>query len=85
MKAICVQEVQKSAGFKHFIRAVVKKEKDQYVASTTGAQGSGILKSMVIANALIVMGENETRIKKGSQVTIQLLDDSLFQTESFRL
>ena len=84
-KAVCAQEVQKSAGFKHFIRAVVKKEKDQYVASTTGAQGSGILKSMVIANALIVMGENETRIKKGSQVTIQLLDDSLFQTESFRL
>jgi molybdopterin molybdotransferase len=84
-KAVCDQEVQKSAGFKHFIRAVVKKEKDQYIASTTGAQGSGILKSMVIANALIVMGENETRIKKGSQVIIQLLDDSLFQTESFRL
>ena len=84
-KAICVQEVQKSAGFKHFIRAVVKKEKDQYIASVTGDQGSGILKSMVIANALIVMGENETRIKKGEQVTIQLLDDSLSQTESFQL
>jgi len=84
-KAICAQEVQKSAGFKHFIRAIVKKEEDQYIASITGDQGSGILKSMVMANALIVMGENETRIKKGSQVTIQLLDDSLFQTESFRL
>jgi molybdopterin molybdotransferase len=84
-KAVCDQEVQKSAGFKHFIRAVVKKEKDQYIASTTGAQGSGILKSMVIANALIVMGENETRIKKGAVVTIQLLDDSLSQTEFFQL
>jgi molybdopterin molybdotransferase len=84
-KAVCAQEIQKSEGFKHFIRAVVKKEKDQYIASVTGDQGSGILKSMVMANALIVMGENETRIKKGAQVTIQLLDDSLFQTESFRL
>ena len=84
-KAVCAQEVQKSAGFKHFIRAVVKKEKDQYIASVTGDQGSGILKSMVMANALIVMGENETRIKKGAQVTIQLLDDSLFQTKSFHL
>ncbi len=84
-KAICAQEVQKSAGFKHFIRAVVKKEKDQYIASVTGDQGSGILKSMVIANALIVMGKNETRIKKGTQVTVQLLDDSLSQTESFHL
>jgi len=85
IKAICVQEVQKSAGFKHFIRAIVKKEKDQYIASVTGDQGSGILKSMVMANALIVMGENETRIKKDSQVTIQLLDDSLSQTETFQL
>ena len=84
-KAVCAQEIQKSAGFKHFIRAVVKKEKDQYIANVTGDQGSGILKSMVMANALIVMGENETRIKKGAQVTIQLLDDSLFQTKSFHL
>jgi molybdopterin molybdotransferase len=85
LKAICVEEFQKQAGFKHFIRAIVKKEKNQYIASVTGDQGSGILKSMVMANALIVMGENETRIKKGSQVTIQLLDDSLSQTESFQL
>jgi len=77
-KAVCAQKVQKSAGFKHFIRAIVKKEKDQYIASVTGDQGSGILKSMVIANALIVMGEKETQIKKVSQVTIQLLNDSLF-------
>jgi molybdopterin molybdotransferase len=85
IKAVCAQEIQKSTGFRHFIRAVVKKEKDQYIASVTGDQGSGILKSLVIANALIVMGENKTRIKKGEQVTIQLLDDSLSQTESFPL
>ena len=84
-KAICTEEIQKQAGFKHFIRAIVKKKNDQYFASVTGDQGSGILKSMVMANALIVMGENETRIKKGSQVTIQLLDDSLSQTESIHL
>jgi molybdopterin molybdotransferase len=85
LKAVCTEEIQKKEGFKHFIRAVVRKEKNNYIATTTGAQGSGILKSMVMANALIVMGENETRIKKGAQVTVQLLDDSLFQTESFQL
>jgi len=82
---LCAEEIQKKAGFRHFIRAVVRKEKNKYIVTTTGDQGSGILKSMVMANALIVMGEDETRIKKGSQVTIQLLDDSLFQTESFQL
>ncbi|MCX5850177.1 MAG: molybdopterin molybdotransferase MoeA [Deltaproteobacteria bacterium] len=84
IKAICTEEFQKKEGFRHFIRAVVKKEKDKYVASTTGDQGSGILKSMVTANGLIVMGENESRIKKGAQVTVQLLDDSLSRSESLQ-
>jgi len=83
IKAVCAEEIQKKEGFKHFIRAVVKKEKDKYVVSTTGDQGSGILKSMVTANALIVMGEKETRLKKGAKVSVQLLDDSLLRSDSF--
>jgi len=85
IQAVCNDEFQKNPGFRHFIRAVVKKEKDRYVAITTGDQGSGILKSMVAANGLIVIGEEETRIKKGSEVTVQLLDDSLFRSESLQL
>jgi len=82
LKAICTEEIRKTAGFRHFIRGIVKREKGKYVVSTTGDQGSGILKSMVTANALIVMGEKETKIKKGAQVTVQLLDDSLSQSET---
>jgi len=85
IKAVCTEEISKKAGFRHFIRAVVKKEKDKYVAATTGDQGSGILKSMVAANGLIVMGENQTRIKKGEKVLVQLLDDSLLQSETFEV
>lgn len=84
IKAICAEDFQKQAGFKHFIRAVVKKGKSKYVVTTTGDQGSGILKSMVTANGLIVMGENETRIEKGTEVTVQLLDDSLYQSDSLQ-
>ena len=85
IKAVCADEIQKKSGFRHFIRAIVKKEKDKYVTTTTGDQGSGILKSMVNANGLIVMGKNETRIKKGTEVTVQLLDDSLSWTDSLQL
>ncbi|MBN1366068.1 MAG: molybdopterin molybdotransferase MoeA [Syntrophaceae bacterium] len=85
IKAICNEEIQKKAGFKHFIRAVVRKEKNKYIATTTGNQGSGILKSMVAANGLIVMGENQTQIKKGEWVTVQLLDDSLSWSESLQI
>jgi molybdopterin molybdotransferase len=85
IKALSSQEIQKKKGVKHFIRAVVKKEKNQYMAAITGEQGSGILKSMVLANALIALKENETKVKKGDPVTVQLLDDSLSKTESFPL
>jgi molybdopterin molybdotransferase len=83
IKAISKQEIKKKAGIKHFIRAIVRKEKDKYIAVTTGEQGSGILKSMVLANALIVVEENDTFIKKGAEVKVQLLDDSLFSEEKY--
>ena len=85
IKALSSQEIQKKKGVKHFIRAIVKKEKNQYLAAITGEQGSGILKSMVLANALIVLKENETKVKKGDPVTVQLLDDSLSKAEHFPL
>ena len=85
IKALSSQEIKKKKGVKHFIRAIVKKEKNQYVATITGEQGSGILKSMVLANALIVLKENETKVKKGDPVTVQLLDDSLSKAEHFPL
>lgn len=84
IKATCTEDFQKQAGFRHFIRAVVKKENGKYIVTTTGNQGSGILKSMVTANSLIVMGETQTHIKKGEWVTVQLLNDSLFWSESLQ-
>jgi molybdopterin molybdotransferase len=83
IKAISKQEIKKNAGIKYFIRAIVRKEKDKYIAVTTGEQGSGILKSMVLANALIVVEESDTFIKKGAEVKVQLLDDSLFCEEKY--
>ena len=82
--AISGQDIKKSAGIKHFIRAVVQKEKGRYVARTTGEQGSGILKSMVTANAFIVLDENVSSVKKGEKVVLQLLDETLIQTDVSR-
>ncbi|PKN17400.1 MAG: hypothetical protein CVU71_16650 [Deltaproteobacteria bacterium HGW-Deltaproteobacteria-6] len=78
------QDIKKSAGIKHFIRAVVQKEKGRYIARITGRQGSGILKSMVAANAFIVLDENVFAVKKGEKVVLQLLDDTLIQTDVSR-
>jgi molybdopterin molybdotransferase len=81
LTAQSAQDIKKGIGTKNFIRAVVQKEKDRYLARVTGEQGSGILKSMVAANAFIVLPEKVSFVKKGDQVVLQLLDETLTRTD----
>jgi len=81
VKAILKENIEKRKGLTHFIRAIVSFTDGRYTASTTGEQGSGILKSMVMANGLIVASEDAESIKAGSEVLVQLLDNSLEKTE----
>ena len=81
LTAQSAQDIKKSIGVKNFIRAVVQKEKGRYLARVTGEQGSGILKSMVAANAFIVLPEKVSFVKKGDQVVLQLLDETLTRTD----
>ncbi len=80
IKATLEENITKKKGTRHFIRACVKYESGRYTAATTGEQGSGILKSMVRANGLIILSENVTSVKRGDEVTVQLLDRTLEHT-----
>jgi molybdopterin molybdotransferase len=77
IRALLTEDVQKTPGYRHFIRAQIKRDKEGYVVVSTGEQGSGILKSMVRANGLIVIPEEAHMAHAGEIVTVQLLDDSL--------
>ena len=74
IEAVLKEDIQKKPGRRHFIRAFVTFEKDQYFVVPTGAQGSGILKSMVKANGLMVIPEDRETVKAGERVKVQLLD-----------
>ena len=74
------EDINKKSGIRHFIRARICREEDGYAVVTTGDQGSGILKSMVRANGLIILSEEVTKVRAGGMVTVQLLDDSLDRT-----
>ena len=71
------ENISKKSGIRHFIRARIQRDGDLYTVVTTGDQGSGILKSMVRANGLIILPEEATTVQAGGMVTVQLLDDSL--------
>jgi len=77
IEAILKEEIKKMPGRRFFIRGSVSFEKGQYFVTTTGEQGSGILRSMVRANGLIVIPEDQEIVRAGEKVKVQLLDRSL--------
>jgi molybdopterin molybdotransferase len=80
VRATVREDIAKKKGTKHFIRARVECANEKYTVTSTGEQGSGILKSMVRANGLIILSENVTSVKKGDEVTVQLIDRTFEQT-----
>jgi molybdopterin molybdotransferase len=77
VRAVLMENITKKSDVRSFLRARVVFKKGQYLVTTTGEQGSGILKSMVLANGIIILPEKITRAKKGDTVTVQILDNSL--------
>jgi len=61
-------------GRKHFIRSRIERFNGSYQATIAGPQGSGILRSMILANGLIVVPEDVSCVEAGTDVTVQLFD-----------
>ena len=68
------QEPENNTGREHYIRGVVTREGDTYLACTTGKQGSNLLTSMTKANALLIIDEGARLIEKGQPIRALMLD-----------
>lgn len=65
----------------HFLRAVVSEGPDGPEARLTGPQGSGILTSMIAANALLIIPEGQFETPAGSAAHVLRLDDPVHTAE----
>jgi molybdopterin molybdotransferase len=74
VEAVVGEDIKKKKGLRYFVRAETKWSDGAYAARTTGPQGSGILKSMAVANSLIILPEEAGDIKRGASVTVEFLD-----------
>lgn len=74
--------VKHQPGRTEFIRVLLAKEEGGYAASSTGAQGSGMLLSMARADGLAVLPAECNGLTAGSQVAVQLLDGTVFQDDA---
>lgn len=68
----CDNAIKKRAGRFEFQRGILfRNNEGQLRVSTTGAQGSGILRSMSMANCFILLEENCDGLSAGSLVNVQ--------------
>ncbi len=74
VEAILEDDVKNDAGRRLYNRAIVERRNGSYYARLTGSQSSGILTSMSLANALIVISEDSKTVNKGEKVQALMLD-----------
>jgi molybdopterin molybdotransferase len=61
---------------RHYLRAVVTEQHGERLARLTGPQGSGILTSMVLANALLIVPEDHKTVEVGEELEAIMLDET---------
>jgi molybdopterin molybdotransferase len=74
VEAVLMDGVKDKDERRHYLRARLEQHEGEYRAYLTGEQGSGILSSMVKANALVVIPEEWTSAPSGARVRAMLLD-----------
>jgi molybdenum cofactor synthesis domain-containing protein len=82
VQARLTHDVKHQPGRTEFVRVILGKEQGSYIATSTGAQGSGMLLSMARADGLMVVPADSKGISAGEQVFVQLLDGTLFQDDA---
>jgi molybdopterin molybdotransferase len=75
IRVVTDERVRTGARLTHFLRAVVREESGAWHARLTGPQGSGILTSMALANALLIVPEDQSDVPAGETLAAIPLDD----------
>ncbi|HKP01239.1 MAG TPA: gephyrin-like molybdotransferase Glp [Nitrospiraceae bacterium] len=82
VQAVFQEKFSKRPDRRHFLRGVLTQDEGVFKVRTTGAQGSGILTSMVKANCLIDIPVEVERVNQGDLVSVQLLSGETWASHS---
>ena len=75
LRAASLQAIRKKPGRTEYQRAIVTRAADGgWQAEITGSQGSGILRSMSVANGLVVLGHAQGNVAAGEAVDVLPFD-----------
>jgi molybdopterin molybdotransferase len=75
LRAVASRGIHKKAGRTEYQRGIVTRGVDgQWLVAVTGSQGSGILRSMSVANGLVVLGHEQGNVAAGEPVDVLPFD-----------
>jgi molybdopterin molybdotransferase len=72
--ARCVDAMKKGRGRTEFQRGILFRENGEWCVRPTGAQGSGVLRSMADADCFIVLEHEREKVAAGDMVNVQLMN-----------
>jgi molybdopterin molybdotransferase len=72
--ARCVEAMKKGRGRSEFQRGILFQENGEWCVRPTGAQGSGVLRSMAEADCFIVLEHEREKVGAGDTVNVQLMN-----------
>jgi molybdopterin molybdotransferase len=75
------ETLHKKAGRLHFVRVGLTQENGEWVARATGNQSSGVMRSLALADGLLIFPLEATELAEGANATVQILDDGFFAAE----
>jgi molybdopterin molybdotransferase len=79
LEAVAGEAFRKKPGREHYVRVYLEPRGDgALVARTTGSQSSGVLRSMTLADGLLVFPTAESEIALGARARVIVLDDGVF-------
>jgi molybdopterin molybdotransferase len=78
VRARLTETLTKKAGRLHFVRVRLAEKDGRIEATSTGNQSSGVLRSMVVAQGLMVFPADATEMKADAEVCVQVIDEQFF-------
>jgi molybdopterin molybdotransferase len=75
VEARLAEPLRKAPGRLHFVRVRLAREDGRIVATPTGNQSSGVLRSMALADGLLVFPAEARELAAGALVQVQVLDE----------
>jgi molybdopterin molybdotransferase len=74
VEARVAERLRKAPGRLHFVRVQLERRDGEVVARSTGSQGSGVLRSLTLAQGLLIFPAEAAELRAGERAAVQVLD-----------